>query len=201
MLPLGLALFPAEAIERVAVKLLAGLRCIWPQPDQQPATKGALCQARYQLGARPLARLFRRVCRPLATPQTPGAFVFGLRLVALDSTTEEVPDTPANRRAFGGPANQHGTVGNPRVCGVYLLDGGFWPYWVGERVSGRRLLRSVGPAMLLLWDMGFHSAGLVNATVARGAQVLGRVPRSVRLPVFHRLADGSYLSRLSTGKD
>jgi hypothetical protein len=209
LLPLGMALFPREAIERVAGKLLAGLRFIWPEPELQPATKSALCQARYQLGARPLAHLFRRVCRPLATPETPGAFQFGLRLVALDSTTDDVPDTPANRRYFGGPANQHGPASFPQVRGVYLvecgthalLDAGFWPYGVGERVGGRRLLRSVGPDMLVLWDMGFHSADLIDATVARGAHVLGRVPRYVRLPVHQRLADGSYLCWLSTGKD
>jgi hypothetical protein len=209
LLPVGMALFPREAIERVLVKLLQGLRFIWPGPALEPATKSAICQARYQLGARPLARLFHRVCRPLATPETPGAFLFGLRLVALDGTTEAVPDTPANRGYFGGPANQRGPASFPHVRGVYLiecgthaiLDAGFWPYHVGERVGGRRVLRSVTPGMLVLWDMGFHSADLIGAVTARGAHVLGRVPSYVHLPVYHRLADGSYLCRLSTGKD
>lgn len=209
LLAVAMHLFPREALGRVLGKLLQGVRFVWPDPTLQPATKGAICQARYQLGARPVAALFRRVCRPLATPQTPGAFLFGLRLVALDGTVEDVPDTPANRRSFGGPANQHGQASFPQVRGVYLvecgthavIDAGFWPYAVGERTGGRRLLRSVGPGMLLLWDMGFHSADLLAATTARGAHVLGRVPSSVRLPVHQRLADGSYLCWLSSGKD
>ncbi len=47
-------------------------------------SKGASSQARYRLGARPLAALFRRVRanKPLAEPSTtPEAFLFGLRLM------------------------------------------------------------------------------------------------------------------------
>lgn len=161
------------------------------------------------MGARPVVELFRRVCRPVATAGTPGAFLFGLRLMAVDGTLEDVPDTPANARYFGRPTNQHGAGGFPQVRGVYLVecgthvvvDAGFWPYRVNERVGGRRLLRSVHDGMLLLWDCGFHSAEMIARTRARGAQVLGRVPSGVRLPVAQRLPDGSYLTWLSTGKD
>lgn len=37
--------------------------------------------------------LFRRVCQPLAGPQTRGAFLGDLRPMAIDGTVEEVPDT------------------------------------------------------------------------------------------------------------
>lgn len=209
LLPVAMALFPREAMDRVLVTLLRGLRFLWPDPDLPLATKSAICQARYRLGARPLAALFHRVCRPLATPDTPGAFAFGLRLVALDSTVEDLPDTPANRRYFGRPANQHGPASFPQVRGVYLvecgthafLDAGFWPLSVGERVGGRRLLRSVSAGMLLLWDRGFHSADLIVATLAHGAHVLGRLPSYVLLPIAQSLPDGSFLAHLSTGKD
>lgn len=209
VLAVAMHLFPCEALGRVLSKVLQGVRFVWPDPAPEAATKGAICQARYQLGARPLAVLFRRLCRPLATEATPGAFRFGLRLVALDGTLEDVPDTPANRRSFGGPSNQRGVGSFPQVRGVYLiecathaiLDAGFWPYRIGERTGAWRLLRSIGVGMLLLWDMGFHSADLIAAVRARGAHVLGRVPSYVRLPVHQRLADGSYLCWLSTGKD
>lgn len=212
LLTIGAALFPREALERVLVKLLRGLRLLGlgrPRAPFEAATKGAICQARYQLGARPLALLFRRVCRPLASPATPGAFLFGLRALALDSTLEAVPDTPANARAFGRPTNQHGPAGFPVVRGVYLLecgthavvDAGFWPYAPSEHRGARRLLRSVGPGMLVLWDCGRHSADLITAVHARGADVLGRVPAGVRLPADEPLPDGSYLARLTTGRD
>jgi hypothetical protein len=209
LLPVALHLFPREPLPRVLGRILQGLRLLWPAATLVPATGSAICQARYKLGARALASLYHRCSHLLTTPQTPGAFRFGLRLMALDSTVENVPDTPANRRYFGGPSNQHGVASYPQVRGVYLaecgshaiIDAGFWPYRVGERSGARRLLRAVGPGMLLVWDQGFHSAALVAAVLARGAQLLARVPSAVRLPVEQRLTDGSYLSHLSTGKD
>jgi hypothetical protein len=48
-----------------------------------------------------MRHLFQRVCRPMATEQTTGAFRFGLRLMAMDGTLDEVPDTLANAQYFG----------------------------------------------------------------------------------------------------
>jgi hypothetical protein len=59
-----------------------------------------MSQASYRLGARPVVALFHQVCRPLARAQRPGTFLFGLRLMALDGTVEDVPETSANARAF-----------------------------------------------------------------------------------------------------
>jgi hypothetical protein len=209
LLPVALHLFPREAFPRVLARLLQGLRFLWPDASLVPASGSAICQARYRLGVRPIAELYHRCAHLLATPDTPGAFRFGLRLMALDGTLENVPDTPANRRYFGGPSNQHGAGSFPQVRALYLIecathaiiDAGFWPSHVGERTGARRLLRSVGPSMLLLWDQGLHSAAMVQAVLACGAQVLGRAPLALRLPVEQRLADGSYLTHLSTGKD
>ena len=41
-----------------------------------------------------MVELFRRICRPIATEETPGAFLFGLRLMAIDGTREDLADTP-----------------------------------------------------------------------------------------------------------
>lgn len=208
-LAIAASLFPDEALERVDFKLLHGLRLVWPRGDLPAATKGAICQARYQLGAAPLAHLVRRVCRPLATADTPGAWLFGARAVAIDGTTEAVPDTPANARAFGRASNEDGLVGFPLLRAVYLvecgthavIDAGVWPYRVSEYVGAARLLRSVTAEMLVLWDRGLHSAALIRAVRARGAHVLTRVPRSVALPVLQRLPDGSFLSRVTVSAD
>jgi hypothetical protein len=37
---------------------------------------------------------FRRLCHPMATPHTAGAFRFGLRLTAIAGTATDSPDTP-----------------------------------------------------------------------------------------------------------
>ena len=197
---IAMSLFTSHALDVVLHTMVHGLRLFWPDPDIPLATKSAISQARYRLGARPVVALFRQVCRPLASAQTPGAFLCGLRLMALDGTVEDVPDTPANARAFGRHHGDRGASAFPQVQGVYLsecgthavIDAGFWPCHVSERVGAVRLLRSVGAGMLLLLDRGFYSFEMIEQTLARGAHVLGRVPANVSLTPRHLLPDGSY---------
>lgn len=198
-------LYTAECLVHVFFRLVSGLRWLLADPGAWRVSKGALCQARYRLGARPLAALFRRVCaKPLATPTTPGAFLFGLRLMALDGTTLEVPDTPENVRAFGKHRTSRGASAWPQVrvvalseCATHaVLDAGVWPYGVDERACGRRLLRAVGEGTLLLWDRGLHSFEMVDAALARGAHLLGRLPATVRPKVLRTLTDGTQLISL-----
>ena len=95
LLCVAMSLFTHEALAVVLAKMAHGVRLFWADPDIALATKSAISQARYRLGARPVVALFHRLCQPLATPQTPGAFFGGLRLVALDGPVEDVPDSPA----------------------------------------------------------------------------------------------------------
>src|SRR3990172_7509959 len=46
--------------------------------------RSSLCHARQRLGVAPVRQLFLRTVRPLATPQTPGAFYRGFRLMGID---------------------------------------------------------------------------------------------------------------------
>jgi hypothetical protein len=85
LLCVAMGLFTNIALEQVLSKMVKGLRYIWPGvEDYQTANKSAICQARYQLGAQPVVELFHRICKPIATEQTPGAFLFGLRLMSID---------------------------------------------------------------------------------------------------------------------
>ena len=56
-----------------------------------------------------ISQLFARIARPLATVETPGAFLGGLRVMAVDGTVLDVPDSKANARVFGYPASRRGT--------------------------------------------------------------------------------------------
>ena len=56
-----------------------------------------------------MTRLFEKLARPLATLQTPGAFLNGLRWMAIDGTLFDIPDTDANARVFGYPGTRKGT--------------------------------------------------------------------------------------------
>ncbi len=204
MLAIAMNLFCQYPLEDVLSKLLRGLRLLWPEPDFASATKSAICQARYRLGVRPLSELFHRVCKPLATADTKGAFLFGLHVMAIDGTTEDLPDTPQNARAFGRPSNARGGGAFPQIRGVYLIecgthafvDAGFWPYTVGESLGAQRMLRSVSADMLLMWDMGIHSYAMAKGTRDKGAHFLGRVRSNLKLKPLWRQSDGSYVARL-----
>jgi hypothetical protein len=203
-LVIAMGIYTRLSIGDVMSKLAQGLRFVWRDPDHRLPQDSALTYQRYQLGARPLVRLFHRVCHPMATPETRGAFLFGLRLMAIDGTVEDVPDTPANAAVFG---RHHGGRGNsafPQLRGVYLaecgahaiVEAGFWPCHVSERVGGFRMLRSVGPGMLVMWDRGFHDFDMFVRTRKHGAHVLSRLPAHLKPQRTQALPDGSYLAYL-----
>jgi hypothetical protein len=103
-----------EEVMRLLVEGLAWLRRFegtWQVPD-----KSSIARARARLGPAPLRELFVEVARPLATQATKGAWYRDWRLVALDGTTLDVADTPANVAAFGRPGGGRGQ-GRSRRCG------------------------------------------------------------------------------------
>jgi hypothetical protein len=197
-------LFTRQSLGQVLIKMLKGLRYIWPDPEVALANKSAICQARYRLGARPVVSLFHRVCRPLADESTPGAFLFGQRLMALDLTVEQVPDTPENSRAFGRHSSDRGKSAFPQFLAAYLeevgthaiVDAGLWPCHANQHACAQRLLRSLEPGMLLTWDAGLHSYRIAALTHSRGADFLGRVPAGPKFQPTKSLSDGSYLAYL-----
>src|SRR5882672_10545899 len=149
---IGMHLYARVAIGDLLAKMTHGLRLIWPEEPAALPSPSALTYRRYQLGARPLVALFHAVCRPLATPRTRGAFLGGLRLMAIDGSVKDVPDTPENHRAFGRHGTDRGEAAFPQLllvllseCGTHaVIDAGCWPCHTSERVGARRLLRSLG---------------------------------------------------------
>jgi hypothetical protein len=201
LLVIALFLYPATELSTLLGLLLLPQRLRRSGPSA--AGKSSISRARYRWGPRPLAALMRRVCRPLATLDTPGAFRFGLRTVAFDGSYEYVADTTANTRAFGRYRSQHGPAAFPQLLGLYLVECGThavldacpWPCRTSEHRAVRRLLRSVTPEMLVLWDSGLHSYGLAQKVRERGAHFLSRVPACQTFQPIRALPDGSLLAR------
>ena len=207
---IAMNLLAAESLGAVFARLVRGLKWSGIHPNAVQASKGALCQARYRLGERPLIALFHRVCRPLANSTTQGAFVFGLRHVAIDAQTLDLPDTDANERHFGRPSTARGTCAFPQAYLVGLLecathaffDATLVPYTANLHRAARHLVRSVTKGMLVSFDCGLHSHALIAAICAQDAQVLSRLPASAHPPIVRHLPDGSVLARIvpSSGK-
>jgi hypothetical protein len=204
-LVVAMGLWAADAIRHVLATVVDGWReqaagaavAAWRLPST-----AAIVRARQRTGARLLRAIFHAVAGPIATPATPAAFLGGLRLLAIDGTTLDVADTPANARAFGRPTTRRGAGAFPQIRVVALIETGthalcdvvLRPFRCGEAPAGRQLLRSVGPGMLLLWDRGFDGFQMVRQTRARGAHFLGRTKANAVLTPTAVLPDGSYLA-------
>jgi hypothetical protein len=201
---IAMGLLPNLSIPHVLQKMAQGLRYIWSDPTISLPGASALSYRREQLGIQPLRQLFEQVCQPRATPQTPGAFRFGLRLMAIDSTLENVPDTFVNDLTFGRPSSQHGAGSWPQVRGVYLqecgthlmVDATFGSYCSSEQHLAFAVLSKITPGMLVLLDRGLSHARLVEILRVMGAHVLARLASNVVPTYVRQLSDGSYLAYL-----
>jgi hypothetical protein len=167
--------------------------------------RSSLCVARQRLGVAPVRHLFAQVARPLARPTTPGAFYRGFRLMGIDGTVYDVPDSPANAAAFSRPsAGPRGDGAFPQVRKLSLVELGTHVEVAlvvkhghcGEQAMVDGLLRHLTSEMLLLWDRGFFSYELWRKLHARGVKVLARVSKRLILRPTRALADGSYLARI-----
>ncbi len=169
-------------------------------------SSGAIAKARARLGPAPLRLLFERVAGPVGTPDTPGAFWRGLRVVAVDGFTLDVPDTAENAGFFGRGGNGSASA-NPypqlralalAECGTRaLLAAAHGPSGTGEQTLARDLLGALGAGMLVLADRNFASWKLWRAAAATGAHLCWRMSASFTLPVLEVLPDGTYLSELA----
>jgi hypothetical protein len=205
---LALCLFYGEGYEEVMRRLVGGLQFMnsWSTEWTVPTT-GAICQARQRLGAQPLRLLFERVAVPMARPGTPGAWVAGRRLMAVDGFVLEVADTPANEAEFGRsgsgkytPFPQVRVVGLGE-CGTHaIVAAAFAGFRTPERELAHQLLGALEPGMLAVADRGFYSYRMWQQAQATGADLLWRVPATVTLRVVQALPDGSYLSFLPDPK-
>ena len=203
----GIGLFCGDCYRQVYRWLVR-----WAKGKPVPL-RSTLCEARQRLGVRPLAALARRVVGLLADASRPGdagAFHRGMRLMAVDGFVLDLPDTPGNRRAFGGPGTGRANGAFPQARVLALCEAGthvMWrwlvkPYRCGEVTMAPPLLRQLRPGMLLLWDRNFLKYAHVKRVIAAGpgTHLLARVKSDVTLAPRERLADGSYLARLYRNK-
>jgi hypothetical protein len=143
-LVIGFSLWSKAAMRDVLKNLVDGLSEQWTRLSQywKVPNSASISEARARLGCQVMRQLFERVVRPLATPETPGAFLGGLRLMAVDGTLLDVPDTPSHARVFGYPGSRFGNhAAFPKVRLVLLIEAGthlitdalICPYRMGER--------------------------------------------------------------------
>jgi hypothetical protein len=187
---------PIRQVFKIARRLRKG---------EESPHRASLCVARKRLGVAPVRHLFNQTVRPLAEPATPGAFYGGFRLMGIDSTVLDVPDTPANDAAFGRPsAGPRGDGAFPQVRKLSLVELGTHVevamivkhIHCGERTMVAALLRHLSTEMLLLLDRGFFSYELWRELESRGVKLLARVVKNLILRPIRDLSDDSYLAKV-----
>jgi hypothetical protein len=202
---IGMALHSEGSYEDVLALLTDGLGwALGVEPVKLPS-KSAIFQARARLGAEPVEALFRRVAGPLGGEATPGAWLAGRRLVAIDGTCLDVADTAENAEWFGRPGVNKGEQAafpQARVvalaeCATHaIFDVEIDRYATSEAELSRRLVERVEPGMVVLADRGFYGFGLWKQAAATGADLLWRMRASQRLDRLEELDDGSFLSKV-----
>jgi hypothetical protein len=152
--------------------------------------------------------LFARVAKPIGTDTTPGVWLAGRRLVAIDGMCLDVADTSANDEHFGRPGvNKGEQAAFPQARVVALAECGthavfaaeIGKYSQSEATLTDRVLDRLQPGMLLLADRGFFSYALWRKAIATGADLLWRIrtDKSAAQPTHVQdLPDGSWLAHL-----
>jgi Insertion element 4 transposase N-terminal/Transposase DDE domain len=163
---------------------------------------------RRRLGVAPLKALFARVAGHIVAAGEPGALWHGLRVSTLDGFQVKVPDTVANREAFGSSGTPDDSAAFPMArvvlaaarAGRSSLAAAVDASRVGEAPLTARLVAEhphlFTPEHVYVCDRNFYSADLVDQMHRRGAgaHLVMRMKAGVRLPVVQRLGDGDYLS-------
>ncbi len=205
---MALSLYPEAAYEEVFAVVAQGLA--WASGAAEPALvgKSSISGLRSRIGAAPLGDLVRRCCVPLAQARAhPQAFYAGLRLVAIDGSSFELPDEADNAATYGYPGSHTsvaGHAGYPQAkcvvlveCATHaILGANLGPYRSGEWELCAPLLVHLAPGMLCMADRGFNGFEQWRQAHATGAELLWRCSDTRQLPVQTMLDDGSYLSVL-----
>jgi hypothetical protein len=172
----------------------------------KPPNISSLSRGRGKLGPAAVRFLFEQVAGPVGGEQDPEVSRCGLRVVSMDGSTSDVPDSEPNDEHFGRPSNQSrdGAFAQVRWLAAAesgtgsLLGASIGPYRDSEQALARDLLEQgcFGPGMVVLADRKFLSWALAREFLATGAHILWRASASFALKPVKVLADGTYLAEL-----
>lgn len=199
----GMGLFPGKKYRQI-FRLFAAPWLLVP-------SSATITTARKRLAASVIEKLCDAVVNLLALSplEHPFAYYKGLRLMGIDGSLLDCPDTDANREAFGRPSNQtsHGAFPKARV--VTLCELGtrvLWRSIIGtyhqsEQKLTLLLLKHLTVDMLLLADRNFGVAPIIYPLLEKKVPFLIRCKKGQIFEVEKVLADGSYLSTIYLGKN
>lgn len=210
---MGLALWADEDYEEVWARITETL-ADWGGfgDDQALVTTGGITQARQRLGHEPVKETFAQVAAPVATLDTPGAFLGNWRKMSIDGLEWDLPDTEANAAEFGYPGTgDGGQAAFPKARAVTIGEcashapvlaaiGPCTSKGSGEQSLARGLYPQLEEDWLLIADRNFYNWQDWCTAADAGAALLWRVKADLILEPLEFLTDGSYRSVLVNPK-
>ena len=173
------------------------------RPEDKTPSRSNLCEARQRLAVEPVRRVFDLVVKPLATPQTLGGFYHDLRLMGIDGTVLDVPDTPANERILAGAVVAVATAPSRKSARSA------WWNWVrmsklpwplaATTTANKNWPSNSGTTFRptpCWWKIAAFSATHTGKNWTRGTKLLARLKGNLILRPIQRLPDGSFLAKI-----
>ena len=224
-----MTVMPDADSREVLTTLLGELTAVpWQRAHAVPSPT-VLSTWRNAIGEEPLQQLQRELLAAVAAEHRDPALARvevggGLRLGAIDGTVTRMPDTRANRAAFGTAGQAD--AGYPQIRHLHISDaltratlgvvggpaggdqagrdkGGRDKGEAEQQLLDRALVEQphvFGPDRLWIMDRNFPGVPRIKAVLATGGHVLIRVKSDIRLPrIGPFAADGSYLATVSGG--
>ena len=214
---LAMTLLPQACYREVMATVAGQLALLpWARAWQVPGGE-VLGRWRAHLGVPLFEQLYWRLAAQTSAEHTSadgaqdvaGVRLGGLLLCAVDGFQARMPDTEANREAFGssGTADDSGPYPQLRAVAVTVcatraqLGAAFDACAVGEQTLTARIAEQqpgvFTAGRLFLCDRNFLGGPLILKILQRGGHLLMRVKANIRLPLVGGwLSDGSYRSYL-----
>jgi Transposase DDE domain len=209
-----------EADHREVLTVLLGdlIEVPWRRVRTVPSST-VLSTWRAAIGVEPVARLQQQLLGEVVAEHRADGPVGvqvggGLRLGAIDGTVTRMPDTRANREAYGTAGAAE--TGYPQIRHLHASDAFTratlavvtGPAGGDKTEAEQQLLDRMltehphvfGPDRLWVMDRNFPGVARIATMLATGSHVLIRVKSDIRLPRIGAFApDGSYLATVSGG--
>lgn len=158
----------------------------WSRAAGLPVPTGdssGFCQARKRIRIDFLAAILAKINASLRRHARPADLWHGHVVKAIDGSSVQLIDTPANQLAYPQPSGQKPGCGFPTmgIAGVHNLTHGGWegfaacPHTAHDSISAPRLLDHVGENDILLGDRAFCTYELVALLQAKGAHAVMRL--------------------------
>ena len=157
--------------------------------------------------------MFAQVARPVATEDTPGAFLGPWRKMSMDGLEWDIPDTEPNAAAFGypGTGKDAAPAAFPKARAVTIGEcashapvlaaiGPCTSKGSGEQSLARTLYPRLDEDWLLIADRNFYNWQDWCTAADTGAALLWRVKADLTLDPLEFHPDGSYRSVLVNPK-